>query len=169
MKNSSILNFCSSVAAAWFSLCVIFSHVPGIIFSGSVMGGLGLALVGVLVASCIAGICSILGVLGAYALFSKGDFQVPNTRSLTAFFLKIGFWRWAAINIIFIVVVDGLAWKILEALFSSLQFVGFLPSFVAAAIVAVVVNIPTMLLNPSHYSAAYFRKSVTELAEKEKD
>jgi len=92
---------------------------------------------------------------------------VPNAKSVAAFFLKIGFWNWVAVSIVFNVVVGGIAWKIVAALFDSVQFAGFFSSFVAAAIVAAIVGIPTFLLNPGRYSESSFRKSVAEVAEKE--
>jgi len=67
MKNNSLLKFCGAVAAAWFSLCVIFPHVPGMVFTGSAKLGLGAALVSVLSEYVLIGSCTILGILGAVA------------------------------------------------------------------------------------------------------
>jgi hypothetical protein len=168
MFKSKSTKYVASFLISWLGLYLVFPHIPGITYTGSLFGALGLTIVNLLVITGIIVVAVIVGIVGALAWLVKHDkFKNFKKSDVTAWMIKLGFWKLTIGGSVIGILLSSLSWKITASLSSSLVIHGWLPIIIGTTITSLIAFVPKYLSRPDNFTEEHFRVELNATLAKE--
>lgn len=167
MLKSKYTKYLASFLISWLGLCFIFPHISGITYTGGIFEGLGLAILNLVILVALSVILVLAIAIGGFIYMVRKDAPKLSKSTVSAWMLKLGFWKLTIGGSVIGILLSSLTWKITASLSSSLEINGWLPIIIGTTITSLIAFVPKYLSRPSDFTEAHFRAELNATLTKE--
>lgn len=167
MFKSKYTKYVASFLISWLGLCFIFPHISGITYTGGIFEGLGLTILNLVILVAVVVIAVIAIAIGGLIYMVRKDAPKLSKSAVSAWMLKLGFWKLTIGGSVIGILLSSLTWKITAGFSSSLDINGWLPIIIGTTITSLIAFVPKYLSRPDDYTEAHFRAELNATLAKE--